>query len=228
MNREELRPLARLVDDADALLFDFDGPLCDVFAGLPAPQVARSLEQLAGRQFGTDDPLEIVRLCYVESTPAVARQVEDSLIRFEIAAVQVSKAERAGVDAICVGQAAGYRVAIVTNNAPEAVAAFLRAEAMHQLVPVLVGRAYRHPELMKPDPWPIRRALDELGVHPGRALLIGDSRTDIEAGHAAGVRCVAFANKPGKRDVFTAAGAAAAVDDMGELLAVLEERAASR
>ena len=40
----------------------------------------------------------------------------------------------------------------------------------------------------KPDPLPVRHALAVLGVPAPHALMIGDDRRDIEAGHGAGVR----------------------------------------
>ena len=49
------RNLAALLQRTRAILFDFDGPICSVFAGQPAPTVARELrEQLA--EWGADVP----------------------------------------------------------------------------------------------------------------------------------------------------------------------------
>ena len=52
--------LRSIMRNAELTLLDFDGPLCDVFAGLPAPKVARQLEKIAGVSFATDDPLDVV------------------------------------------------------------------------------------------------------------------------------------------------------------------------
>lgn len=43
----------------------------------------------------------------------------------------------------------------------------------------------------KPDPAPLRHAAEILGADPAGCLYIGDHRRDIEAGTAAGMRCVA-------------------------------------
>jgi pyrophosphatase PpaX len=48
-----------------------------------------------------------------------------------------------------------------------------------------------HTTRHKPDPEPVHLALDRLGVGPGRAVFIGDSPYDIEAGNAAGVTTIA-------------------------------------
>ena len=34
---------ARLIRSANCVLLDFDGPVCSVFSGIPAPDVARRL-----------------------------------------------------------------------------------------------------------------------------------------------------------------------------------------
>jgi HAD superfamily hydrolase (TIGR01549 family) len=39
---------------------------------------------------------------------------------------------------------------------------------------------------MKPNPWPLLRALDEIGGMADQAIFIGDSLTDIEASQGAG------------------------------------------
>jgi phosphoglycolate phosphatase-like HAD superfamily hydrolase len=57
----EPRRLEQVLTSVDAVLFDFDGPLCDVFAGFPAWQVAQQLQEMIGTQYDTDDPLEILR-----------------------------------------------------------------------------------------------------------------------------------------------------------------------
>ena len=46
-------------------------------------------------------------------------------------------------------------------------------------------------ELHKPDPTPVRVALEELGYEPHEALFLGDSPHDIKSGNAAGVISVA-------------------------------------
>jgi pyrophosphatase PpaX len=46
-------------------------------------------------------------------------------------------------------------------------------------------------DVHKPDPFPVRLALEELGYEPHEALFVGDSPHDIKSGNAAGVISVA-------------------------------------
>ncbi|MGH3709734.1 MAG: HAD family hydrolase [Pseudonocardiaceae bacterium] len=206
---------------AEVVLFDFDGPLCNVFAGLPAPTVARQLESLTGRTFDTDDPLEVIRQSAELGTVALAI-VEDALVSAELQAVSRSVAEAGGVNALSACLASGFRVGVVTNNSALAVTAFLEILDLARSVAPVVGRVAGHPELMKPNPWPLLQALDELKVAPDRAVFVGDSTTDIEAASRAGIPCLALANKPHKVALFEGLGAVV-ISSMWDLAAAARE-----
>jgi HAD superfamily hydrolase (TIGR01509 family) len=222
--RSDVSRLLNLLTQAEAILFDFDGPLCDVFAGMPASGVARQLETVAGQSYATDDPLMVLRECYRLCSRPVAERVEDELVRAEIAAVNVALAELGGIEALRAAGATGLLVAVVTNNAEEAASSFLHKHGLAELAPTVIGRAYRRPDLMKPNPWPLLKAAEALEVDPARAVLIGDSATDVEASCAAGLPCVAYANKPGKRSAFEKMNAAVIIDDMRKLASALWSR----
>ncbi len=57
----------------------------------------------------------------------------------------------------------------------------------------------------KPDPEPVRRALDVLGVSPTRALFVGDSTHDMLSGRAAGTYTAAALWGPLSRDTLATA-----------------------
>lgn len=213
------RALRAILHDVELVLLDFDGPLCDVFAGFPARDVARYLETIAGETFGTDDPLEVLRGTAVRRSDSL-RRVEDELIAAEVQAVSSSSATGEGVEFLRGCLSRQLPVGIVSNNSADAVRAFLAAEGLSDVVAPIVGRAYRHPELMKPNPWPLHTALTVAGVSAQSAVFIGDTLTDVEVAHVVAMPCVAYANKPGKREQFEGTGAVV-IDDMSELSAAL-------
>lgn len=206
-----------LLARAEVVLFDFDGPLCDVFSHRPAPDVARKLEALTDLRLMTDDPLEVLRLTF-QLAPLAGAAVEDALIEAETDAVTVAVPEMDGVAALRAFHSVGQRLGIVSNNSGQAVDVFLAALDLRELVTVVVGRAYRRPDLMKPDPWSLRRALATLDATSDSAVFIGDSMTDIEASHRAGVGCIAVANKQAKVVPFSTTGVPT-VTTMRELIA---------
>ncbi|MFI9747996.1 HAD family hydrolase [Streptomyces sp. NPDC052494] len=223
--------LIRTLADYDAILFDFDGPICHVFQGLPATRVAKDLSvllttlapELADAAHATDDPMMVHQLARKGGQDVLAT-VEAALTDAEIRAVGVAGGPTAGaVEALTAARIAGRRVAIVSNNSADCVHAYLSARGLSGAVEAVVGRPALRPELMKPSPHPLLEAAAILGVSPERSTLVGDSVTDIEAARAAGAGSIGFANKPGKEEALTSAGASVVVADMSDIARALLE-----
>ena len=226
--------LARLLAEVDAVLLDFDGPVCSIFAGYPAPKVAAELvDMLQRRGVGVPpslttepDPLEVLRRVSAAGDVAVTRAIEDALCTAELRAAESAAPTPYGREAIVAARQAGLLVAVVSNNSAGAVAAYLSAHRLASYVSPVVGRAYAEPGRMKPNPEPILHAVRALGLSPDRTVLVGDSLSDIEGSRAAGVRTIGYANRPAKAEVFRQARADVVIDSMGAIASVLIERAA--
>ncbi|MFE9562355.1 HAD family hydrolase [Streptomyces sp. NPDC006487] len=210
---------------SQAVLFDFDGPICDVFRGLPAPAIAEELASLLSALAPilsplarlTDDPMEVHRLSQ-EGGTAVLAAVEAALTAAEIRAVKVAGVPVAGaVSALHAARDSGRHVAIVSNNSAECVREYLSLHGLVGAVDEVVGRPKLRPELMKPSPHPLLTAASAFGVAPSRTVLVGDSISDIEAAYAAGARSIGFANKAPKQTSLVNAGADVVVLEMQEL-----------
>jgi phosphoglycolate phosphatase len=82
-----------------------------------------------------------------------------------------------------------YKMAVVTNKAKPFTQPILRGLGLERFfVKVVTPEDARS---KKPDPTPILYALRRLNVCPERALVIGDSRYDIESGKRAGIKTIA-------------------------------------
>ncbi|MEU5147549.1 HAD family hydrolase [Streptomyces yangpuensis] len=217
--------LSAVLSASKAILFDFDGPVCDVFHGLPAPAIADELTVLLSALApaleaparATDDPMEVHRLSHLGGSTALAA-VEAALTAAEIRAVQVAGDPTAGaVAALHAARDAGQHVAIVSNNSAECIREYLSMHGLAVLVDEIIGRPQLRPDLMKPSPHPLLTAASTLGVAPSLTVLVGDSITDIEAAHAAGARSIGYANKPHKRTSLTDSGATVVILQMQEI-----------
>ncbi|WP_346537632.1 Imm21 family immunity protein [Micromonospora sp. DPT] len=219
--------LAEISERAEAVLLDFDGPICSVFAGKSAPSIAADLRQLIVSEGvdlpdqlrDQDDPLELFRAT-TAFAPQLADTVSAALEAAEVEAAATAETTIGAFDVVCACLATGRALAIVSNNSTAAISTYLARRARARYFAFVIGRGER-PELMKPSPIPVVQALQALNVRPSAAVLVGDSTTDIEAAHAAGVACIGYANKPGKAESLAAAGADAIVTDMSDLAAVL-------
>lgn len=94
--------------------------------------------------------------------------------------------------------AAGHRMGIVTSKAGELASRGLALTGIDGYFETVVGMdsCKRH----KPDPEPVRIALDRLSSGPEGAWFVGDSIHDMESGNAAGVATVAALWGPFTKD----------------------------
>lgn len=85
--------------------------------------------------------------------------------------------------------AAGIRLACVTNKPYQPAVALLRAlDLLDDFDLVVGGDTLAH---KKPHPEPLLHCLRHFGATPGSALMVGDSRNDVDAAKAAGMVVVA-------------------------------------
>jgi HAD superfamily hydrolase (TIGR01509 family) len=225
--------LADVMHRSRYLLFDFDGPICAIFAGLPAPTIAAHLRELvinrgvelpAGAA-ASGDPFDVLRFA-ATITAELAHEVSDELRAMELRAIEVAEATPRTREVIEAAHQAGRVLAAVSNNSREAVTRYLTTSGLAPMFATIVGRTGSDPDLLKPNPHLISHAAKELGAAPAECVLIGDSQSDIEGARNAGTLSIGYANKPGKLERFTAAGADAVITSMGDLVPHLARRQA--
>ena len=91
---------------------------------------------------------------------------------------------------------AGVRLGVVTNKPARFTVPLLEALDLARFFAVtLSGDSL---PVKKPDPLPLRTAIEQLGGEPARAAMVGDSLADLRAAKAAGVRalCVSYGYSP--------------------------------
>jgi phosphoglycolate phosphatase len=175
------------------LLLDFDGPICSIFAGLPAATIAGRFRKLLGghaRLPGdiarTADPFAVFAYAATISQDLAAR-VEAEMTGQELAAVATAAPTPYVHEVVTACQDSGRSVAVVSNNSSRTVHAYLARHGLDDRIGLVVARTSPDPELLKPSPHLITRAVDALDAEPGQCTLVGDSVTDIQAARLANV-----------------------------------------
>jgi HAD superfamily hydrolase (TIGR01549 family) len=212
--------LVDAVAGAGALLLDFDGPVCKVFAGRPAPVVADELRRQVAPGEETPPEIDSPHELYIwraTRRPDLAGWLDDALTASEVAAVQLAAPTPHAHDVIRTAARAGLGVAIASNNAESAIRAYLDLHGICD-VAAIRGRPYADPAGMKPNPRMVISAAEALGFRPEDCLFVGDSTTDMESSKRAGTLGIGFAKSPCRRSALAGAGAHYVVDEMGELL----------
>jgi len=215
------------------LLLDFDGPICSIFAGLPAATVADRLRKLFGNHAqmpddiaSTPDPLEVFAYAATVSEGLAAR-VETEMTDLELAAVATAAPTPYVHEVVTACQNSGRSVAVVSNNSAAAVHSYLARHGLDDRISLVVARTHHDPALLKPSPHLITQAVGALDAEPSECTLVGDSVTDIQGARLASVHSIGYANEPGKREHFTAAGAGAIINSLADLALRLRARVAN-
>jgi HAD superfamily hydrolase (TIGR01509 family) len=215
--------LAALLQRARVLLLDFDGPICAIFAGHPASQIARDLLDALrtdGHPVPDDldapaDPFVVLR--YAATLGSEATERTDARLRAaELAAVPTARPTPHADELIRAWRETGRQVAAVSNNSEPALTAYLDRHSIE--LNAVIGRTIADPALLKPNPYLVLNALNALGAAPDESLLLGDSPSDVDAGRHANIVTIGYANKPGKRERLTSAGAHVVIDQLDMLV----------
>ncbi|GAA3880273.1 HAD family hydrolase [Saccharothrix violaceirubra] len=209
----------------DALLLDFDGPICSVFAGLPADRVAQRLrdvlrDDLPAEVEKTEDPFVVLHYA-AELGAHELRAVEAVLRDSEVEAVESAEPTPGAHDLIRTWPRTGRKLAVVSNNSAAAVHAYLDRTGLLDHIDAVSARTEPAPALLKPAPHLLHQACARLSVATGRSTLVGDSLTDLEAAKAAHTNAIGYANKPGKVELFTAERPEVVITDMSTLVSAL-------
>lgn len=220
--------LAELLSPVRHILLDFDGPICSLFAGLPAPDVSSrmrsALASLSGEllpQWESEgDPLALLRRI-ADDEPKLVPDADDVLGRLELEAVRVAKPTPHSEFVLKACAATGRMAWVVSNNNSSAIWSYLEQRSVNQYVSGVFGRISGVPDSMKPDPRLVKSALRAAFAGSENSILIGDAVRDVQAANAAHVRTIGYANKPGKEQRLTEAGAVAVVTSMSTIAEAL-------
>jgi phosphoglycolate phosphatase len=225
-------PVNAIIARTRCLLIDFDGPVCDIYAGLTDATVAERLRKvitghgIAGIPVpiaSSHDPIAVFD--YAASiSPELGELVENEMTVQETAATASARPVPYLHEVITSARDTGRAVAIVSNNSDQAVRAYLYQHGLADRIDYVSARTIPDPTLLKPSPHLLVQAITALDADPAECAIIGDSVTDIQAARAAGIASIGYANKPGKYQAFTAAGATAIISSQADLVLPLQAR----
>jgi phosphoglycolate phosphatase len=114
------------------LLLDFDGPVCDIFAGLAAHAVADRLKKIVGDAPATlpdeiadsPDPLRVFAFAAM-TDPELGARVEAEMTELECAAVASARPTPYVHEVVTSCRESGRSAAVVSNNSERAVRDYL-------------------------------------------------------------------------------------------------------
>ena len=220
--------LAAVLAKTGPVLLDFDGPVTHLFVKGRNRMVADLMRQALGQDgqpspdvWDTYDPLVVLRWSASHAPPEVQHAVDQASVQGEVEAAKVTEPTPGSVELLQACRAAKRPVVIVSNNAEQAIRTYLDRFNLRDLVDGIAARTPGRPDLMKPHPDSINRALRRLGAAPAVCVMVGDSVTDITVSHTTGVRSIGYAKSPRRGIELADAGADAVVDSIAALASAI-------
>jgi phosphoglycolate phosphatase-like HAD superfamily hydrolase len=210
------------------LLLDFDGPICDFYPDQSGRAVADQLRAYLQDQGVTvpDDiatsnsPIEV--LTYSAAIdPDLADKTEAKLTALEWTAAASAVPNAYVADLMVACRKSVRMVAIVSNISAPAIRRYLERHDLDRHVALVIGRYSHDPDLLKPSPFLVERAISVMNADPATCTMLGDSPTDIESARQAGITSIGYANKPRKYEQLAQAGADAVVTNIADLVLCL-------
>lgn len=209
------------------VMFDLDGTLLD-----SAPDLAAAVDAMLERLGRAPAGLDKVRLWIGNGARVLVRRALADDMRHD--AVDDAAADEAlalfmalyggshvltrvypGVlDSLALLRTLGVRLAVITNKPERFVAPLLADMGLGDFDWIVGGDTLPQ---QKPDPAGLLWVMQQAGVAAGQALFIGDSRNDIRAARAAGVRCVALSYGYNHGEPIASEQPDLVVDDLREL-----------
>lgn len=193
-----------------ALLFDLDGTLIDSTADLAASGnwlrvkhglPAHSVEIVAS--FVGDGIEALTRRLLERPEGPIEAEVDEFKLHYHEHCLDETRLYPGVAATLEVLQARGYRLAVVTNKPERISRRILEGLGVGQRFSSVVGgNSAPH---KKPHAAPLHMACEQLSCDPRRAVMVGDSRVDIEAGRNAGMPSIAILGGIGDESLLRAA-----------------------
>lgn len=227
-----------LLTHARAVLFDFDGPVCDLFRGVSTAGVAEQVKRAARQRWGNLDLdveechdshgiLQQLRTMYDRTDPQPCRRpldlAERIVTRQERAAVATAAQAPEIVTLVDLLLELRMRLVVVSNNAERPIRVHLNQRELKGKFEKICGRDPKNARLMKPHPDCIDRALRHLSLPGSQCILIGDQLTDLKAAAAAGTAFIGYTREPSRARQMTHDGADAVVASYAPVIEAARE-----
>lgn len=204
-----------------AVLFDLDGTLIDSI-GLLLASVRHAFEGFNGRApteqewvAGIGTPLGKQLRAFCESEEQLEALTQRYRTFQRASHDRLTSAFPGTLDVLGTLAAAGHPMGIVTSKSNEMMERALSLTGIAPYMTTSIG--CDSCAIHKPDPFPVRMALGELGYQSHEAVFVGDSPHDIHAGNAAGVVSIAALWGPFTRDQLELAKPDHYLDDISSL-----------
>jgi beta-phosphoglucomutase-like phosphatase (HAD superfamily) len=224
------KALDEILSQARHLIFDFDGPICDLTAAMPP----RAVEQLRGilRADTADlpaaiaaisDPVEIIAQA-VAISPALAARIDAQLTNLEVAAARAARPAAYVHEALAACRDSWRTPAVISRHSGQAVSSYLDQRGLADQARNVTAIVTFPPGHLQTLPHLLEDAIHALDATPVDCALITATEEGIDTARGIGAQTIGYATTPATAERLTAAGAGTTIPSLADLTLRLRAR----
>jgi myo-inositol-1(or 4)-monophosphatase len=212
------------------LIFDFDGPVCDLAAAMPSDLTDRLRALIEAETSwpsalrpGADDPHAVLNRA-ASVSDALAARVDTKLTSAEMTAVAGAVPAGHIHDVVAACRDSGRVPAIVSSRSASAVQAWLTRYGLADQIRHICAPGGYPPGHLQPLHQLISQAVRDLGADPAECALITAGKPETVTASSAGLYVIGYARTVADHDRLTSAGATAIIPSLADLTLRLRAR----
>jgi beta-phosphoglucomutase-like phosphatase (HAD superfamily) len=224
--------LDTILSRARYLIFEFDGPICDLSAAMPlttADQLRATLRTHtadlppAPAVIGTGDPFEVIEQAAAISAD-LGRQIDSQLTDIETQAVTKAMPSAYVHETLAACRDSGRLAAVMSRHSTSAVTAYLDTHGLADQVRAIVAPADYPPGHLQTGPYLIEEAIRALDARPASCAVITATAAGIHAARTTGTMSIGYATTLTTSEGLAAPRAACTISSLADLTLRLRAR----
>jgi myo-inositol-1(or 4)-monophosphatase len=224
------KALDEILSQARHLIFDFDGPVCDLTDAMP-PATAEQLRDtlradtadLPAAITAISDPTEIIARA-VAISPSLAARLDAQLTSLEVAAARTARPAAYVHEALAACRDSGRTPAVISRHSGQAVSSYLDQHGLADQARDVTAIDTFPPGHLQTMPHLLEDAIHALGATPAECALITATETGIDTARGIGAHTIGYATTPATAERLAAAGARTTIPSLADLTLRLRAR----
>ncbi len=219
--------LDAILASARSLIFDFDGPICDLSAAMPTDtsQRLRALMLRDGAQAPADgdDPLDVLATA-VGQSPNLGQALDAELTSIELTAVAQATASGYVHEALAACRDSGRTPAVIGSQSADVIRTYLDKHGLIDQTALVIAPGSYPPGHLQTLAHLVEDTIGALATTPVECALITASQAGIDAAHGIGAYVIGYARTPADREHLAQAGATCVIPSLADLTLRLRAR----
>jgi myo-inositol-1(or 4)-monophosphatase len=219
--------LDAILASARYLIFDFDGPICDLSAAMPADTSQRlyALMPSDGAQVPADpgDPFDILATA-VGLSPDLGEALDAELTSIELTAAAQATTSGYVHETLAACRDSGRTPAVIGRQSADAIHTYLAKHGLSDQAALVIAPGSYPPGHLQTFAHLVEDTIGALATTPAECALITASQAGIDAAHGVGAHVIGYARTPAGREYLAQAGATCVIPSLADLTLRLRAR----